>query len=59
MSKAEMLPGIIIVKMGMFPRIPEPEAESFALHRQSWQGKHEGMPQFKIVRGGEKLEGSS
>lgn len=55
MSIAQMLPGLVIVKMGMFPRIPMPECESFALHRHSWQGKHEGMTQFEIARGGKKL----
>lgn len=55
MSIAETLPTMVIVKMGMFPRIPKPECESFALHRHSWQGKHEGLTQFEIVRGGKKL----
>lgn len=55
MSIAEALPALVIVKMGMFPRIPQPECESFALHRHPWQGKHEGLTQFEIVRGGKKL----
>ncbi|OAK94119.1 hypothetical protein IQ06DRAFT_298574 [Phaeosphaeriaceae sp. SRC1lsM3a] len=55
MSLAEIFPKMVIVKMGMFPRIPQPECESFALHRHDWQGKHGDMPQFEIVRGGKKL----
>ncbi|KAI8932472.1 hypothetical protein NX059_010657 [Plenodomus lindquistii] len=55
MSIAEALPDKVIVKMGMFPRIPKPECESFALHRHEWQGKHGDMPQFEIIRGGKKL----
>ncbi|KAL6707015.1 hypothetical protein ACN47E_004965 [Coniothyrium glycines] len=55
MSIAELLPDKVIVKMGMFPRIPDPECESFALHRHPWQGKHGDIPQFEIARGGKKL----
>jgi len=43
--------------MGMFPRIPKPEAETFADHRQSWQGKHDGLDQYKIKLYAEKFEG--
>ena len=50
-------PGKVIVKMGMFPRIPQPEMETFADHRHDWQGTHEGVTQFKIKMGGEKFEG--
>lgn len=56
MSLADALPTLAIVKMGMFPRIPQPECESFALHRHPWQGKHEGLTQFAIVRGGKTLD---
>lgn len=55
MSIAAIYPALVIVKMGMFPRIPTPECESFALHRHPWQGKHEGLTQYAIVRGGETL----
>jgi hypothetical protein len=46
---------MVIVKMGMFPRIPQPECESFALHRHPWQGKHDGLTQYETVKGGKKL----
>ncbi|KAG9200043.1 hypothetical protein G6514_007639 [Epicoccum nigrum] len=55
MSIAEIFPTMVIVKMGMFPRIPQPECESFALHRHPWQGKHPDLVQYEIVRGGKKL----
>jgi hypothetical protein len=55
MSIAEIFPKMVIVKMGMFPRIPQPECESFALHRHEWQGKHGDMTQYEIARGGKKL----
>ncbi|KAE9982332.1 hypothetical protein EG328_010992 [Venturia inaequalis] len=54
-SITENLPGKIILKMGIYPRIPEPEFETFADHRHDWQGTH-GIPQFKIRVGGEKIE---
>jgi hypothetical protein len=55
MSIAEIYPTMVIVKMGMFPRIPQPECESFALHRHDWQGKHPDLIQYEIARGGKKL----
>ena len=48
-------PGVIILKMGMFPRIPAPDFETFALHRHEWQGQHEDTVQFKIRLGDEKV----
>ena len=41
-------PGKIIMKMGMFPRIPQPEAQGFGQHRQSWECKHDGIPVFEF-----------
>ncbi|KAF4464506.1 glutathione-dependent formaldehyde-activating [Fusarium albosuccineum] len=54
-SITPLLPGRVIVKMGMFPRIPAPEWETFALHRHDWQGKHEGVVQWRIKVGEEQL----
>jgi len=48
-------PGKVIVKMGMMPRIPQPEAETFALHRHAWQGRHPNTEQYKIKIFDEKL----
>jgi hypothetical protein len=42
--------------MGIFPRIPAPEIEGFALHRQSWEPSFEGTDKYKLTRGSEKLE---
>ncbi|KAM0722252.1 hypothetical protein Q7P37_001693 [Cladosporium fusiforme] len=47
-SETAAYPGKVILKMGMFPRIPKPEAQGFGLHRQSWEGKHDGVPVFEI-----------
>ena len=48
--------GKVVVKMGIFPRIPEPEFETFGIHRHAWQGNHSGVTQFKIKLNGEKLD---
>lgn len=34
--------------MGMMPRIPQPEAEGFGLHKHPWQGEHEGTEVYEI-----------
>jgi hypothetical protein len=46
--------GKTILKLGIFPEIPNPECESFALHRQEWLEPHEGCTQYKIKSFGEK-----
>lgn len=55
MSVPSLKPETVFLKMGMFPRIPVPEAESFAIHRQAWQGLHTGVIQYATVRGGQIL----
>ena len=42
--------------MGMMPRIPQPEAEAFGLHRHPWQGKHDGIDIYKIKWAGPDKE---
>lgn len=55
-SIADAYPGRIIVKMGMMPRIPEPEWEAVGEHRHEWQGKHPGMKIYKFAPTGELLD---
>ncbi|KAK7178840.1 hypothetical protein DPSP01_000959 [Paraphaeosphaeria sporulosa] len=55
MSQPDIFPQLYMLKMGMFPRIPKPECESFAEHRHDWQGKHEGLEQYALIRGQKKL----
>lgn len=55
-SETPMLPGKIIVKMGMMPRIPQPEAEGFGEHRHAWQGQHDGVPVYKFNFDGPEKE---
>lgn len=55
-SESENLPGKVILKMGVFPRIPVPEMEGFDLHRHPWEPLCEGTVRYKLVRGGEAIE---
>ncbi|KAI4121938.1 MAG: hypothetical protein LQ347_006690 [Umbilicaria vellea] len=55
-SKTAAYPGMVVLKMGIFPQIPRPEAESFTVHRQEWGQPYKGAEQYKIKRGGEKLQ---
>ncbi|KAJ5287583.1 hypothetical protein N7478_003269 [Penicillium angulare] len=54
-SVTPVLAGKLVMKMGLFPRIPAPEFETFALYRHEWQGLHPGVDQYKIKAFGEKL----
>ncbi|EGP88172.1 unnamed protein product [Zymoseptoria tritici ST99CH_1A5] len=47
-SVTKLYPGKVILKMGIFPRIPQPEAEGFGLHKHDWQGGHEGIETYEI-----------
>ncbi|KAI9819923.1 MAG: hypothetical protein M1827_006493 [Pycnora praestabilis] len=55
-SVTSAYPGKSVVKLGMFPTIPHPEAEAFASRRQQWEGPYEGAGQFKTKPFGEKLQ---
>ncbi|CZT17885.1 uncharacterized protein RCC_03721 [Ramularia collo-cygni] len=47
-SETELYPGKVVLKMGIFPRIPQPEAEGFGLHKHPWQTTHEGVETYEI-----------
>ncbi|KAI1353964.1 Mss4-like protein [Xylaria sp. FL0043] len=55
-SETPLYPGKVILKMGIFPRIPEPEEEGFALHKHPWEADLKDTVKYKLVRGREKLE---
>ncbi|KAI9661028.1 MAG: hypothetical protein M1821_009355 [Bathelium mastoideum] len=57
-SDGGTLGDMVVVKTGLFPRIPAPDSESFGAHRQTWAGWNEGVTVYKIKRGAEKLEGA-
>jgi len=55
-SESGALPGKVILKMGIFPRIPEPETENFALHRHPWQPNLEGTVKHTLTRNSRILD---
>lgn len=55
-SMTELYAGKTVLKLGIFPEIPNPEWESFALKRQEWLAPQEGCTQYKIKSLGEKMD---
>lgn len=47
-SETAAYPGKVVLKMGIYPRIPQPEAEGFGLHKHEWQGGHDGIETYEI-----------
>jgi len=47
-SETAAYPEKVVLKMGMFPRIPRPEAEGFGLHKHDWQGEHDAIETYEI-----------
>ena len=43
--------GKIVIKLGVFPDVPQPEWEQFAERRQSWEKPVEGCVQYKLLAG--------
>jgi hypothetical protein len=44
-------PGRVVVKLGVFEKVPQPEWEAFAVRRQSWEKPLEGCVQYKTLGG--------
>ncbi|KAI0401681.1 Mss4-like protein [Xylaria palmicola] len=55
-SESHLSPGKVILKLGIFPRIPEPEMESFVTHKHPWEADLTGVIKYKLTRGGETVE---
>ena len=55
MSVTPTQPGRIIVKMGMFPRMPQPAFENFVAHKHAWEGTFPGITQYRLRIYGEKV----
>jgi len=53
-SMTPLYEGKTILKLGIYPRVPVPEWESFATNRQEWHKPYEGTVQYKTKSGGEK-----
>ncbi|KAF2217896.1 hypothetical protein CERZMDRAFT_30995 [Cercospora zeae-maydis SCOH1-5] len=47
-SETQLYPGKVVLKMGIFPRIPQPEAEGFGLHKHDWQVNNDGIETYEI-----------
>jgi hypothetical protein len=43
--------GKVILKLGVFEMVPEPEWEAFTVRRQSWEKPLEGCMQYKLLGG--------
>ena len=55
-SVTPLYAGKTVLKLGIFPKIPTPEWESFVSQRQTWEVPLEGTIQYKTKSGGEKME---
>ena len=49
---------VSILKLGIYPKLPEPEWESFCEKKQKWEKPYEGTIQYKVASKGEKMPGS-
>jgi hypothetical protein len=55
MSTTPVFRGKVILKQGIFPKIPQPEMETFASRRQEWEISIPGCEQYKELITGEKM----
>jgi len=54
-SVTPMYAGKTVLKLGIYPRLPVPEWESFASQRQEWEVPFTGCIQYKLKSFGEKM----
>ena len=47
--------GMTVLKLGIYPKLPVPEWESFASKRQAWEKPFEGCVQYKTKSKGDLL----
>ena len=55
-SVTPVMQGRVVVKLGVFERVPQPEWEQFAVRRQDWEKPFEGCVQYKLLGGPGKEE---
>tara|TARA_R110002060_G_scaffold51591_4_gene62615 strand:+ start:313 stop:504 length:192 start_codon:yes stop_codon:yes gene_type:complete len=55
-SVTPLYEGKSVLKLGIFPKIPTPEWESFSGERQAWEKPLDGTVQYKGKSFGEKME---
>ena len=58
MSITPLYKGKTILKLGIYPKLPYPEWESFCDKRQAWEVPLDGTVQYKITSFKEKVDGS-
>ncbi|KAF2760268.1 hypothetical protein EJ05DRAFT_474161 [Pseudovirgaria hyperparasitica] len=56
-SVSPLYPGKVILKMGIFPRIPEPEAEAYSVNRQVWEGRNKDVKMYATKNFGDVYTG--
>ena len=55
-SVTPVMGGKVVLKLGVFEKVPEPEWEAFAVRRQNWEKLVEGCIQYKLLGGPGKEE---
>jgi hypothetical protein len=50
-SVSSIMGGKVVLKLGVFEKVPEPEWEAFAVRRQVWEKPLEGCIQYKLLGG--------
>jgi hypothetical protein len=50
-SVSSRMVGKVVLKMGLFPRLPAPEAEAFSEQKQEWEGVMEGIIHYRLGLG--------
>jgi hypothetical protein len=53
-SVTPTMKGKVILKLGIFEALPEPEWEAFAVRRQNWERPLEGCTQYRLLSGHSK-----
>ncbi|ETN46712.1 uncharacterized protein HMPREF1541_00899 [Cyphellophora europaea CBS 101466] len=57
-SQTPVYKGKIILKLGLYPKLPVPEWESFVKDKQAWETPMPGTMQFTSKSGGDRVRGS-
>ncbi|MCJ1328367.1 hypothetical protein MMC10_005044 [Thelotrema lepadinum] len=50
-SVTPSMKGKVVLKLGIFEKVPEPEWEAFAVRRQVWEKPLDGCVQYKLLGG--------
>lgn len=50
-SVTPVMNGKVVIKLGIFEKVPQPEWEAFAVRRQDWEKPFDGCIQYKLLGG--------